>query len=294
MTTAADVDRAVSTAASRARTGLRASDRRVERVTRLGWAAKGLVYTLMGLAAFAISQQQRRERTDEQASPAGAFARVLEQPGGRLLLALVGVGLVLYVAWRMISIVLIAGTDPTDWLDRLGYAVSAAFYATLAWTALRSAVGGDEPEDGNSIERISRRLLDTDITRALLVVAGIVALGVAGYFVVRKALLRSFTDDLDGVEADWAANDRVGRALLVGGMIGWSGRGIVTALVGFFVTRAAITYDASDARGLDRALQQVATTPLGTALVAVTAFGLVVYGLFCLASVPRRTLEVER
>lgn len=263
----------------------------LERVARIGWVSKGLVYMLMGITALTIARQRP---TDEAASPQGALEQVMERPGGRVLLVLLGVGLLLYVAWRLLSVALIAGTDLSHWLDRIGYTFSAVFYFTLSWTALRSALRDATPEDGNTIEQISRTLLDTGWTRVLLVVGGLVVVGVGAYFIVRKGVLRSFTDDLADVDSSWSGNEHYGRTLLVAGVVGWLGRGGVTVLVGFFVTRAAVRFDASDARGFDRALRQAATTDLGSALVGGTAAGLFVYGLYCLLSVPRRCLEVER
>ncbi len=263
----------------------------LENAARLGWISKGLVYTLMGITAFTIARQRS---TGEDASPEGALQRVMERPGGRVLLVVLGIGLLLYVAWRLLSVALIAGNELTHWADRVGYLFSAIFYLTLSWTALKAALRNDAPEDGNTIERLSRTLLETGWTRVLLGVVGLVVIGVGVYFIVRKGILRSFADDLDGVDDSWRGNDGYARTLLVAGVFGWLGRGIVTVLVGFFVTRAAVRFDASDARGFDRALRQAATTDLGTFLVAGTAVGLVFYGAYCLLSVPRRSLEVER
>ncbi|MEZ5218444.1 MAG: DUF1206 domain-containing protein [Ilumatobacteraceae bacterium] len=61
-------------------------------------------------------------------------------------------------------------------------------------------------------------------------------------------------------------------------MIGWIGRGVVTGLVGFFVTRAAIRFDPNDAAGFDRSLERIATTSTGSLLVLVAAICLMVYG----------------
>ncbi|HQV57284.1 MAG TPA: DUF1206 domain-containing protein, partial [Ilumatobacteraceae bacterium] len=55
--------------------------------------------------------------------------------------------------------------------------------------------------------------------------------------------------------------------------------------VGGFITRAAIDYDAEDARGFDRALRELANDSLGGWLVALVGLCLILYGLFCMASV---------
>jgi hypothetical protein len=67
------------------------------------------------------------------------------------------------------------------------------------------------------------------------------------------------------------------------GRIGFAARGVVFASVGLFLLGAARDADAQGARGLDTALDDLATRPLGPWLLGLTAFGLVAYGLFLLA-----------
>ncbi len=286
-----DVSSAPAAVAAQAEQIVRRAGPWLEWLTRTGWAAKGVVYLLMGLTAVNIV---RLQPTDDEASPEGALARVMERSGGRLLLLILGVGLLLYVLWRVLTVVMIAGNDLSHWLDRAGYTFSGLFYLALAWTALTSVLRDERPEDGNTIERISRALMDTQWTRVLLGVGGLVTIGVGLYFLVHKAGRRAFTDDLDEVDRTIGANDAYGRAVLLAGVVGWTGRAIVTALVGFFVTRAAVRFDASEARGFDRALNEAATTDLGAVLVGCAAAGLIVYGAYCLLSIPHRCLEIER
>lgn len=259
----------------------------IERLTRLGWIAKGVIYILMGATAISIAQQQR---TDDDASPKGALDRVIEQPGGRFLLGVLAVGLVLYCLWRILSVAVIRSNDLSAWLDRIGYTFSAVFYAVLAWVAARGALLGADPERDNTVERLSQSVMDSTLGRGAVMLAGIVTFVVGAFFVVRKGLMRSFADDLSGVRSD--RSDDLGEHVLVAaGVAGWIGRGIVTMLVGFFVTRAAWRFDPEDARGFDGALRRVATTSTGTVLVWVAAVGLILYGGFCLLSHRRRALK---
>lgn len=258
----------------------------IETATQLGWIAKGLVYFLMGATAVSIARQQP---TDDDASPKGALGQVLEQPGGRILLGVLAIGLVLYCAWRILSVAVIRGHELTDWLDRIGYSFSALFYAVLAFVAGRTALRGSDPGRDNTVERLSRSLMDAGWGRVLVGLAGVVVIAVGLFFIVRKGLMRSFTDDLRGVRDD--GGDAIGTTLLVSGVAGWIGRGVVTTLVGFFVLRAAIQFDPNDARGFDGALRSVATSSTGSIFVWFCAVGLVLYGAFCLLSHRRRHLE---
>ena len=78
----------------------------VERAARFGWLAKGAVYALMGLTAFTIG---RHRPTPDDASPEGAVAQLRSTPFGTALICALVVGLVLYVAWLLLSAGMIRG-----------------------------------------------------------------------------------------------------------------------------------------------------------------------------------------
>lgn len=253
-------------------------------LARTGWIAKGVVYTLMGATAVSIG---RNRATDDQASPEGALDRVAEAPGGTALLLLLLVGLGVYVLWRLASAALVRGTGIRDWLTRAGYLGSALFYVAIAWAAGRAALSGGSPEDSNSIERASSRLLASSSGRWLLLALGGVVLAVGLVFVVDKAIRRRFRDELHLERA--SAGQR--RLVESAGVVGWLGRGLVTAAVGLFVLQAAWTVDRSDARGFDRALRELASRSGGGLLVAACGVALIAYGFFCWLSLPYQELE---
>ena len=261
----------------------------LERLTQVGWIAKSVVYTLMGVTAFEIARQS----TPEDASPAGSIGRVGDVPFGRVLLVVLVVGLLLYSTWRFLSVAVISGNGWSEWGDRIGYTFSAVFYLTLAWTAGIAAAYGAQPDDQSSVEKYSQQVLEMTGGRVLVGIAGAITIGVGIYFTIHKGIQRSFADDLDGVEPAPGDNPPKRHALVIAGIVGWIGRGIVTVLVGFFVLRSAIRFDPDDAAGFDRALRRVADSGLGTFLVFVAAVGLIAYGVFCSVSYRFRSLDED-
>lgn len=286
-TAMSDLGDAVSDAPGRVERLVQRHQRSISAFTRIGWLAKGIVYILFGVTAIAIARQSS---PSEEASPQGALGQVLDAPAGRLLMATMALGLVLYSIWRAASVVLVDGSDLTAWGDRLGYTFSAIFYALLGFTAGRSAMNGSGPDDSNTVESVSRTLLESTVGRWALAIGGIVTMGVGAYFLIRKGVLRSFVDDLTGIDEDGDGHDASDHAIYIAGIIGWVARGGVTALVGYFVVRAAVTFDPDEARGFDRALREAATTTTGSILVWISAIGLVAYGSFCILSHRRRSL----
>jgi hypothetical protein len=75
------------------------------------------------------------------------------------------------------------------------------------------------------------------------------------------------------------------------GSVGEIGRGLGIGLIGFFLVRAAVTYDAAQATGLDGALRRLAVERWGPLVVVVIGVGFAAYGLFCLATFTHRELQ---
>nr|MBA3438683.1 DUF1206 domain-containing protein [Pyrinomonadaceae bacterium] len=75
----------------------------VERLARLGYAAKGAVYIVVGLLAAMAAFGMGGKTTDTR----GALATIVAQPFGRVLLGAVAVGLAGYTIWRFVQ----AGVD---------------------------------------------------------------------------------------------------------------------------------------------------------------------------------------
>jgi len=123
----------------------------------------------------------------------------------------------------------------------------------------------------------------------LIGVIGVVAIG-AGLYHVVKGLKRDVTPDVD-MSALSTRRAQWTRRL---GSIGEIGRGIAIGLIGFFLLRAAMTYDPAQATGLDGALRRLALHSWGVFLVVVVSLGLVAYGLFCLLTFSRQRLQAPQ
>ena len=90
-------------------------------LARFGYAAKGVVYIIIGgLAALAAFTGGGR-KTDSR----GAFEEILSQSYGKLLLGAVAVGMAAYAVWRFVQAVKDTenkGSDAKGIARRIGYA----------------------------------------------------------------------------------------------------------------------------------------------------------------------------
>lgn len=254
-------------------------------LTKLGWVAKAVVYWAMGWAALIISVRWPMQSTDGDANYTGIVSMMADQTWSRIVLGIIAAGLLFYVIFRLISVLLIDTGDIEAWAHRVAYLVSVGTYLVLAWAALSGALSGRHEDGRSSVERYSSDLLTTTPGRIVIGLGALGALAVAAFF-VHKGVTRSFTSQLDLAKL----SERKQQLLTLAGAIGWIGRAVLVAAVAVFLLWAAITADPSDARGLDRALQKLAfESTAGTWAVFATGVFLIFWA-FCLASAPVRRL----
>jgi len=245
----------------------------VERLARFGYTVKGIVYALIGVLALQAAFGGGGKTTDTK----GALRTIAAQPFGSFLLIVIGLGLLGYVLWRFVQAITDPenkGTDAKGIATRLGYAISGFIYASLAFEALRLATstGGG---GGKSTEDWTALVLQQPFGRWLVGIVGALIIGV-GFYRLYKAYKIKFRkklnlSELDRTEETWAV--RISR-------LGIAARGVVFVMIGFFLIQAARQFDASEARGLDGALQTLARQPYGKFLLGFVALGLIAYAIY--------------
>jgi hypothetical protein len=260
------------------------------KIGRAGWLAKGIVYVIAGVLAVVVFLKSfgwASSSTNEEASPTGAIKTVGHSSGGTFLLWVLAVGMLLYAAWRLVAAFMPGDDDAMSWVKRIGYVVSAVIYATFAITAISLARSSTASADGNSkVTSLTQRVMEHNAGRWLIGVIGAIVIGV-GLYRLGKGFKQDVNDELDlggmsPTRVRWT--ERLGAA-------GEIGRGIGIGLVGFFLMRAAITFDPGQATGLDGALRRLAEQSWGAIVVAVVGAGFICYGIFCLATFTHRRLQ---
>ncbi len=245
----------------------------VERLARLGYAAKGVVYGIVGLLAAQAAFGAGGKTTDTR----GALQEIVAQPFGKFLLAVVALGLVGYVLWRFVQAIKDPenkGTDSKGILQRIGYGISGVIYAGLAISAVRiilGAAGGNS----NSTQDWTARLLSQPFGQWLVGTVGAFIIGL-GFYQFYKAFTAKFRKELNLTQL----SDTEHKWVLGISGFGLAARGIVFCVIGFFLIQAARQSDASEARGLGEALQALAQQPYGPWVLGIVALGLVAYGIY--------------
>ncbi|KQN77150.1 DUF1206 domain-containing protein [Devosia sp. BK] len=242
-----------------------------ETLARAGYAARGVVYILLGGLAF-MSALNGGGGTEDSS---GALSHVLQFPFGRVLLGLIAIGLAGHIAWRLAQGFLDAdnvGTDGKGLVGRVGSLISAGANVFLALTAARMALGqGGGSSGGGGESEASAWLLQQPFGPFLL---GLVAIGVigAGLVQIGKGVTRKYRDRLDLPSSP--------KVLDFACLFGLVARGALLAIVGGFVAYAALTVSPEQAGGISDALDYVYALPFGRWLYGTAALGLVAFGCY--------------
>ena len=256
----------------------------LQKGARLGFLASGVVHITLGIIALQAAFQGG-ETTDSR----GAITRLAAQPGGELLVLLVGVGLIANGIWRLIEAATGAegeGNDAKGIGKRIGHAIAGVLYATLGVSALRIARGSSGGGGGSQADWTAR-LMEMPFGRFLVIAGGIGIVAYALFQLYRAAtadvLKHMDLHDVNGETREWIV--RLGRA-------GIGARGVVLTIIGGFLVIAAWRHDASQATGLDGALATLLRAPGGPWVLALVAIGFVAYGLFQIVRARYRTLAM--
>ncbi|WP_380872364.1 membrane protein [Sphingomonas sp. DBB INV C78] len=259
---------------------------RLTLLARLGFAARGVVYILVGWFALEAARTGGQP-VDNQA----ALASLVDEPLGRALLLVIALGLLGYAMWRLLE----AALDPEQRskstkgkLERAGSAISGITHLMLAVYAVRLAMhdtvaGGAAPGD-SSAQGWSAWLMAQPGGTLLLILVGVVLFIVAAAQAT-KSWKATFMRDLDG-------GAPVPGYVRIAGRIGYGARALVFALIGWFFIRAALHANPDEAGGMGQALRELQGQHYGPVLLGLVAVGLFLFGLFSLVEARFRRLKV--
>jgi hypothetical protein len=247
----------------------------IDRLARMGYVAKGVVYVVIGFLALREALGIGGETT----GLSSAFRSIGSQPFGGIMVALLAAGLACYALWKLVQGIMDPdekGSDAHGILRRVGYVGSGAIHGCLAFIAAQSILGAED----SSEDAATANAMAYQPPLGQLVV-GLVVIGV-GLYQLYAAYEAKFLPELK--------LERMGEAgtrwITYAGRVGTTARALAIGVAGAFLLLAAYQSDPSEARGLGEALETLQRQPLGSYMFATIAAGLIVYGVFMFA-VPR-------
>jgi hypothetical protein len=243
------------------------------KVVLFGWAAKGVVYVALAYLVLQMAFGQ----ASQDASTTGALRLIAQTAPGKIVLIVVGVGLIAFAVGRILEVTSLAGPQ-IEAKDKVMAVVLAVIYASLALTAFSivglagSSSGGG---GGGSEQQGSALLLGLPGGRWIVGLVGLAVI-VFGAKQAYEGVQHTFLGTLRTGEMSSgmrSATEKLGTAAYVT-------KGAILALVGWFFLQSAVTYNPDEAKGLDAALQEIAAQTWGQVVLTLVAIGLLAYGAF--------------
>ncbi|MBA3458607.1 MAG: DUF1206 domain-containing protein [Deltaproteobacteria bacterium] len=259
----------------------------IEKMARVGFAAKGVLYVTIGaLAVMAALGQGGSTSTDNRE----AMSKIYDAPFGRALLGVMALGLAGYAVWRIIEGIRDPehrGKDAKGIAIRTGQVVRGLLHLALAGAAaslvLYQSSGGGQG-GGDRAKHWSARALELPGGVYILwAVAGILV-GYGAY-----QLYRACKKNVD--KHLYLKNLHEGTQKLLFGVsrFGIAARGIVFGTIGVLFANAARHHNASETGGLAESMQRL--VQLGKWPFFAIAAGVVAYGLYQFICAKYRRIE---
>lgn len=259
-------------------------------VARVGFAARGTIYFLMGLLALAFAVGFTHEVEDMR----GTIEKISQQAFGRAIALLLAFGFFNHGLWNAVQ----CGWDPErmgkNWVGQGARVVSGLsallnfFFAyKIASVGFGRGWGGESGDE--AVRSWTERVLAWPGGRALVLLAATIVAVVAVSLIVR--LVRG--KYLDAFSEKEVAGGG-GVALRISAWLGFTARAMVAALVAWFLWRAGLHARPEEAGGFTKAFATLLQQPYGQWLVACAAVGLMAQGVYVGLMVPYREIRVAQ
>ena len=239
----------------------------------LGYAAKGVIYFLIGILAIEAAILPERKAVGTYR----ALKYLSGQPLGSVLLCLLAFCLGGYVLRRLLQAIIYPGHSDqftfSQMLQRSGYIVSSISYGGVAYSALSIVLKLGKYND--HIKDSVERLFLHPTGEYLVGLGGISVVGVGvGY--VYGAYTGSYISKFSSSNID----SRLKYFAKIMGKIGITSRGIAFIITGVCLITASIASNSNLAGGLQNAFQVLAEQPLGWLWLSLIGSGFIAYGMY--------------
>ena len=259
----------------------------IELVCRAGYMARGFVYVSIGFIALLAAM----DRTPKAEGAMGALEAWADWPLGFVLLWLTGAGLYGFAAWRVLQSVFDAdrqGRKLKALASRAGQAISGVVYASLGvsvYGLLDALEDLREVDDQAKAREGLAAALAMPGGEWMVIAAGLFVLGV-GIGNIWQAATNDFCKRM-------SCDRHVARWVTLLGRAGYFARGVAFLPAGGFLILAGLHARSGGAQGLGAALDALERQPFGEMILALTAVGLMAFGLFAFAEARHRHMHVD-
>src|SRR6266511_1282743 len=250
----------------------------MDRLARLGYGVKGIIYITMGFIAF----RSAFGKSNTPADQLGAIREFGKLPYAQILLWVILIGLISYSLWGLIRAILDPfhkGNDTQGLIARGGFLVSAVTYAFFVFPTYDLIEGASTGSQTGQTQKFIAGVMSMPLGNVIVGILGVAGIA-AGLYQIYMGITLNFEREFK----PYALSPEQLKVAKQVGRYGTIARGVVFALVGFFFLLAAYYANPQQARTFDGALDFLARQPYGLWLMGIIAAGLVAFGIYSLMS----------
>jgi hypothetical protein len=246
-------------------------------LVRAGFIARAITYGVIGALALAIALGAGTMGTSPNQQ--GALVLIAHTPVGRPAMVVICAGLLAYALWKLTQALFGYGPEGgggATWHDRTANLAGGLVYLGFLAVAIL-ALTGNSGNASSEPRHAARDVLGWP--------GGQVLIGIVGAALMAISLYQIY----DAVRGGYARDSKTEQmnpsqrtVFMVLGGVGLTARALVFGLIGYFLVRTAVEFNATNAIGVDGALAQLHHQPLGRWLVGVVAAGLLTFAAFSL------------
>jgi hypothetical protein len=241
-------------------------------IMRAGYAARGLVYAVVGgLAVWSAWWGGSAQGTTS------ALSTLQNEPFGQILLWIMAIGLWAYMIWRFFDGALDLedyGNDGKGMVARAGLFATGVIHGAIGVSVASLAMGGSGGGGasggggggGSNAQGFVAQVMQMPGGRWIVGFIGLCVIG-AGVYYAYKGFAEKYKEDI----VNTSTTERLEPVL----KFGFIAEGVVVGIIGVLIAYAAVTTDPSEAGGLGAAFEQIRSAPFGRFLLIAVALGLV-------------------
>ncbi|MHA7059982.1 DUF1206 domain-containing protein [Aquimarina sp. M1] len=255
-------------------------DQKIKTVARVGYGAKGVVYAITGILAFMTAFNLGGQK----AGKLQVIQFLEEQSFGKIILAILGIGLICYAIWRCMQSISDPegiGSDGKGIVKRISFFISGAVYLALGIYSIieifkESSNGGNSSSLGG-------------FATFVFITIGI-ALAIKSIYQFIKAIKGDFLKKFKISEISNVARKKFLKRIGYAGLIS---RGIVVGIIAYFFIKGGINASSSseEMKGTSEAFSFIQQNTSGPWIFGLIALGLICYGIYMFAMAKYRSFD---
>lgn len=256
----------------------------IAKIRSAGFFTKGIVYFLIGTLTLMATAGLGGDLT----STSGVVRFLLTLPLGKVLGAIIALGLLAYTGWRLYEMLFLPRfSDTSDSpikrnFRRFRLLYSGVFYGFIAYSFIkpflktinRKAFRASDTAGDQEKEALSELLSSDGGKLAIWIIALII--GAQALWQFKIAISASFLKKIDNYP-DFRNEYEIIRK---SGRIGYAARGIVFGIISFFLIKVILLHNANVYKDTEGVLEYLFALSYGSVLSGAIALGLIGYGIF--------------